>query len=60
MKDLNKNELLELNGGGFAYDIGCTWRYIGHFTYGYFASGGPINPGAVGVGYAVAEATKCP
>ncbi len=60
MKDLNKKELKELNGEGFAYDIGCTWRYIGHFTYGYLSSGGPFSFGAVVVGSSVAEATKCP
>lgn len=60
MKDLHNEELLELNGGGFAYDMGCLWRYAGHFTYGYIAGGGPISPSSVSTGYILAEATKCP
>lgn len=59
MKDLNSIELMELNAGGFAYEVGCAWRYIGHFAYGYVSTGG-IHPGmGVIVGTALAEATKC-
>jgi hypothetical protein len=60
MKDLNSIELVELNAGGFSYDVGCAWRYIGHFAIGYFSVGGGLYPG-MGVigGTALAEATKC-
>ncbi len=33
MKDLNQNEILEINGGSFAMDVG--W-FIGHFISGDF------------------------
>jgi hypothetical protein len=60
MKDLENAELSELNGGGFAYDVGCAWRYIGNFTKAYIASGGPFSPVSFPVGVAVAEANGCP
>ncbi|WP_373397048.1 hypothetical protein V8V91_21025 [Algoriphagus halophilus] len=60
MKELNLKDSIEITGGGFSYDVGCAWRYIGHFMYGYLGSGGPINPTATSSGYIIAEVTKCP
>lgn len=61
MKDLKNDELFILNGGGFSYDVGCAWRYVGHYTYGFFKGGGLLNPISGHVsGSTLANATKCP
>lgn len=60
MKNLNSIELMELNAGGFPYDVGCAWRYIGHYAYGYFSNGGLWNNTAAVIGGSMlAGATKC-
>ncbi|WP_215225413.1 hypothetical protein [Echinicola shivajiensis] len=60
MKDLTLKELYELNGGGFAYDVGCGIRYLANFTVGYFKHGGPGNLGSVYGGVLNAEVGCCP
>jgi len=45
--ELSKQELIEMNGGGFAYDVGFAWRCIGV----YLSNGG----GEIGQGMAAAE-----
>lgn len=30
--ELSKQELIEMNGGGFGYDVGWAWRCIGTYV----------------------------
>ena len=48
---LNENELMEINGGSFAYDVGRTIRFIG------ISISTPAVP-AVGVIVAIADSKK--
>ena len=58
MKDLNFDELIVLDGGGFAYDMGCTWRCIAGYAVGFALNGGPLGAGYAG-GVALSGMVRC-